>query len=108
MQKRPILKKMQVLPRPLLPVMNPLIHSPANRTGQSLALTNQVKVNLPLIRLKPNVRHLPRRLQTQRYRKQIRRHDALNPSMTIQDKIISDFHTKGRSAHIFEVNGSKG
>jgi hypothetical protein len=79
MQKRPVLKEMQVLPSALLPIMNPLINSPANRTTQPLLLTNQVKVNLTLIRLKPNILHPPRRLQAQRYRKQIRRHDAPIP-----------------------------
>jgi hypothetical protein len=59
-----VLEEMQVLPRAFKPVMDRLFRLPTTGTRQAFGSANQIEVDFPLFRLKPDVIHLPRRLQS--------------------------------------------
>jgi hypothetical protein len=65
MQKGLVLREMQMLPSLLRPIMDRLIRTGTGGTVQPLRLKGQIKVNGPLLGLKADIRHLPRRLETQ-------------------------------------------
>ncbi len=80
MDKGLVLEKVQALPSSRLAVMNRMIRRPTDRARRIPCSTRYIEADFALLRSETNVHHFPRRLRTQRCRKQSRRFQAASPS----------------------------